>query len=861
MNNYLPVNCDMLRLQSHGLSLPTRTSHRPDSSSTPTSLCSIIMGKTARRGTAKRRSGTAGKVAKQEFAGPKPVVLDAKTRTMLAGIDDPHPAKRASACDALEAALSMGTTEKRHAIAVHVMGSGAIERVLSLLHDPFSQVCVAAASAVRCLAAAGAAEVCDALASTSAPSGLLHCLAKTCTPHLLATAFKAASMGEGYETFADSTSTEVAAAVAVPSALAPGAALAKPATGATRLQLAQEVIGAINELAKGSDAAVALLLQIASRGDVVWPPAGAEAHSTPFLVPLPAILGPIITCLELPAQARATGAWGAAGSAAAASASPGGDPAAAAAFHSRAMAACSTAQTAAAETLHTLADGTPALAASLLAAPGSIARLAAVMGDAATTALASLHIAGALLCIAAGASHAAGAAGGLPEEAGTAAAAALKTALAGVGVEITGAELQAALAASSELKTSQDVLAGVRDVAGGVRAETDSAAAGGAAGLDERSPDETALAEASAEEAAVEAAERTAAEARQRWEDSRTAPVTLACQVLSSAVSGSYAVSGSAVAGSAGEGGEVEVLVEGVRAGSVAVLGAADATAVVDRAMLAVLSLLNGSAAAGGSAEASGLLTEAWARREVAAVGEAMASLRGTMAHSLPPADGGAAWARLQALLAAADWRQPPGSTAAVAYARRVAAGACLPGLLVAAQALLEAAAASGAGSAAAAAAASAGSHLAPGLCATAAEAVAAAAAGQQPATPVQARALSLACLAQLPALSPALLGNAAALTAIAGALDGGLQDQHLEVVAEALICAFDVFGADGAAVLPTAKAVGLAAKVEATVAATRARLSSAEGKALEPDTRARCIETVQNGVRFAEYLRTSGAV
>jgi hypothetical protein len=543
------------------------------------------------------------------------------------------------------------------------------------------------------------------------------------------------------------------------------------------------------------------------------------------------------------------------------------------------MAACSSAQAAAAETLHTLADGTPALAAALIGSAGALARLSAVMTGAACTPLARLHTAGALLCVAASASHSAGASAGLPEEAGRAASAALSTALAAVSVELTGPELGVALAADAELQRAQEVLDGSRGGAAGAAAEAASgsassgSAASGSAGAigsgpEERSPDAVTLAEASAEEEAVESAERVFGSARAAWEEARSGAVTLACQVLSSAVSGRYAVRGVAGAGAtAGDGSgadgdaeEVEVLVEGVRTGSVAVLGAADATAVVDRALLAVLALLNGSAASAGSAEASSVLTSAWARKEAEAVGEAMASLRGTMAHSLAPGDVSATWARLQTLLAGADWRAPAGSVPAVVFARGVAARACLPGLLAAAQATMETAVASE-DAAATSTAAAAATTLAPALCTTASEGAASAASGKPPVTPTQARALSLACLSQLPALSPSLLSNSAALMAIAGALDGGLQDPELEVVAEALNCAFDVFGADGAQVLATAKAVGLCAKIQATAVATRRRLSSAEAAALEPDARARCAEMVQNGIRFAEYLRSSGAV
>ncbi|KAA0175811.1 hypothetical protein FNF27_02897 [Cafeteria roenbergensis] len=214
------------------------------------------MGKNRRRagrsatGQGAASSGQGAGVAAQ---GPA-AAMDKETKALLEGIDSRSPQGRASACDSLEAALVMGSSERRGAVASRVFSSGAFARVVLLLSDPFPEVATAAASAIRALADAGGPAACETLAAAS----------------------PAADPG------------------------AP-AGRPRPSAGLLRLALIKEACLALAQLARGSHTAVDALVQSVKRGDVAWP-------SEPDL-PLAGLAGPLLAMVELPLQAEAAGQW------------------------------------------------------------------------------------------------------------------------------------------------------------------------------------------------------------------------------------------------------------------------------------------------------------------------------------------------------------------------------------------------------------------------------------------------------------------------------------------------------------------------------------------------------------------------
>tara|TARA_Y100000780_G_C13652658_1_gene405287 strand:- start:1136 stop:1450 length:315 start_codon:yes stop_codon:yes gene_type:complete len=103
------------------------------------------------------------------------------------------------------------------------------------------------------------------------------------------------------------------------------------------------------------------------------------------------------------------------------------------------------------------------------------------------------------------------------------------------------------------------------------------------------------------------------------------------------------------------------------------------------------------------------------------------------------------------------------------------------------------------------------------------------------------------------------MLSSEPALRAIATAVKAALGDPSLEVVAEALNCAYDVFGADGPAISAVAKSEGLASSVATCSAAAASRLRERR-MSMEPDARERCEEMLANAGPFVVYLRGAGA-
>jgi len=784
------------------------------------------------------------------------VELDPETKRVLGGIDSMVPLERAAACDSLEIALGLGTDERRAAVAARVVGSPASGRLVALLIDPFAEVKAAAASAVRALCVAGGPSAVDALAAKGAQTSVLAMFAGSAAPADLVAAFRAAAVAPPVVPAAEDPDLAAAAAVAVPITAVP-----VPASGLARLSLVRDAASCLAELVRGSSSAASGALAVATTGEASWP---ADAS-----LPVGGVLGPVLACLELPPQARAAGQWDVADAAAA----PGLPAAREAALE---------AQEAAAEALHTLCDDNAELAAAVVGAGAAgeavWGRWAAVMVDSATSGVASLHTAGAVIGLCASAAEHGAA---LPGPATAALRTALGVVARAVSLPVVGPAFGAALAARAEAAAAKarmegaegatgagaasassgarpDLLAVGRQEAAEEAAEEAGAAAAAMGGA--MSAGAALIAEAEADERAVYEADAAAAAAVSHWRRSGPEAVALAAQVLSTAVSGGYMVRGAAAA-EGGPAASVDVRLTSASEGVMAGLAGADVALAADGALLSLTRLLNGEQAAAGDAAAAAILTEAWARAEVVTAAEALGSLRATMAHAAPPADPAAVWARLGPLLQAADWRPPAGSAPAVAVARGIAGRAALPSLLAAAQAAFEAAAEARAAGrdAEAVPAASALAALAPALCATAAEGASSAASGGTAVTSSEARALALACLSQLPALSPASMASPEALGAVAAAVIPALHDPSLEVVAEALNCAFDVFGADGEAVTASAKSSGIAARIAEMLRPTAAKLAAAGGS-VEPDAAHRCHEMLENGARFVEYLRGTGA-
>jgi hypothetical protein len=587
-----------------------------------------------------------------------------------------------------------------------------------------------------------------------------------------------------------------------------------PSPQGNALHVASDAFGALTCLLQGSSRSVEAIMRGASDA----PPEGD--------LPLGAVLLPTMAALELPTALGGTivagneaSVWGA--------------------------------QEVAAEFLHVFAENNAAFQAALDSSAERtshlLERLDAVMLSPHSSPLASLHVAGGTLQLCRGRAVA---------RTGNALAVAVKA----IQLSVLGERLSQALADWDAFSAAKEGLqAATRPSASAASArrdvafsEVDEDAASEATATIPPS-DAVAEEEAAADEAKFLATERRSASSIKAWKQAGPDCIALASEILASATADAYQFRSVAGADDDDAAEDVDVIVTSADATLASAIVSLGPLRVSSAALVSLLRLLNGSAAAGGDSVAAAVLLVPWAREGVSLAVERLSSLVGVLASVDRSDPALARWERLGALLSAADWRAPADASSHVAVARALASKAALQGLLAAAQVSLEYAHSCGL-EAELATAAAAVSALAAPLCATAASG-----AEHSPVTSPEARALALGCLSELPHVVPSVLGNAAALVEIAKASMVALRDPAIEVVTEAFNCIFDVFGADGDAVLPTASASRLAPAVDAAWREAQARLKR-DSRSLEPDVRARCKEMIDNAKRFVSYLKSSRA-